>query len=157
MVIPIYKPQQAVKCYTKIRPEFGPDNEGRIAYIVQTAYRLKETGSDFCNHLRDCMCHLGYAPTNADNNVWNHVATNGQANKYYEVVLLYVDDCLVISFEANKALGEIEKFFQLKPNSIGPPKIYLGGKVSKVTLPNGIQAWLFSATQYVRTSIKNVE
>ena len=73
------------------------------------------------------------------------------------MVLLYVDDCLVISFEANKALREIGKYFQLKPNSIGPPKIYLGGKVSKVTLPNGVQAWSFSATQYVRKAIKNVE
>ena len=73
------------------------------------------------------------------------------------MVLLYVDDCLVISFEADKALSEIGKYFQLKPNSIGPPKIYLGGKVIKVTLPNGVQAWSFSATQYVREAVKNVE
>ena len=30
------------KYYTKLGPEFGPDYEGRIAYIVQAAYGLKE-------------------------------------------------------------------------------------------------------------------
>ena len=65
------------KYYTKIGPEFGPDYEGYIAYIVQAAYRLKEAGADFRNHLCDCMCHLGYALTNSDNDVWTRVATNG--------------------------------------------------------------------------------
>ena len=70
------------KYYTKLGPEFGPNYEGCIAYIVQAAYGLKEAGADFCNHLRDCMCHLGYTPSNADNNVWTCLATNGQANEY---------------------------------------------------------------------------
>ena len=70
-----------------------------------------------------------------------HSNCNGQANEYYKVVLLYLDDCLVISFDNDKALREIGKYFQLKLNSIGPPKIYLGGKVIKVTLPNGVKAW----------------
>ena len=99
------------KYYTKLGPEFGPDYEGRIAYIVRAAYGLKEAGADFRNHLRDCMCHLGYEPSNADNDVWTRLASNGQANEYYEVVLLYVDDCLVISFEADKALRETGKYF----------------------------------------------
>ena len=73
------------------------------------------------------------------------------------MVLLYVDDCLVISHEADTALGEVGKYFNLKPSSIGPPKLYLGGKISTIILPNGVKAWTFSPTQYVREAVKNVE
>jgi len=45
----------------------------------------------------------------------------------------------------------------LKPGSIGPPKIYLGGKVSQVDLPNGSKAWAFSASQYVQEAVKTLE
>ena len=43
------------KYYTNFGPEFGPDYEGRVAYIVQAAYRPKEAGADFRNHLCVCM------------------------------------------------------------------------------------------------------
>ena len=52
---------------------------------------------------------------------------------------------------------EIGKYFFIKPKSIGPPKIYLGNKVSKVTLDNGVDAWSFSSSQYVLNAVKNVE
>ena len=52
---------------------------------------------------------------------------------------------------------ELGKSFYLKEESIGPPTVYLGNKVSKVTLENNVQAWSFSSCQYVRESISNVE
>ena len=48
------------KYYTKLGPEFGPEYKGRLSFVVRAAYSLKETGSDFRNHLQDFMCHLGY-------------------------------------------------------------------------------------------------
>jgi len=41
--------------------------------------------------------------------------------------------------------------------SIGLTKIYLEGKVSKVTLPSGVWAYSFSSCQYVQETVKNVE
>ena len=52
---------------------------------------------------------------------------------------------------------EIGKYWIMKPNSIGPPKLYLGNKVSKVTLENGVSAWSFGSSQYVQSAIANVE
>ena len=40
---------------------------------------------------------------------------------------------------------------------IGPPTVYLGGRVCKVQLENGVCAWSFSSSQYVQSAIKNVE
>ena len=49
------------------------------------------------------------------------------------------------------------RYFELKEESIGPPDHYLGGKVRKVQLENGVYAWAFSSSQYVQTAVKNVE
>ena len=49
------------------------------------------------------------------------------------------------------------KYWTMKPGSLGPPTIYLGNKVSKVTLENGVKAWSFSSSQYVQGAVSNVE
>ena len=51
----------------------------------------------------------------------------------------------------------VGKYFYIKDGSVGPPTIYLGNKVSKVTLANGQQAWGFSSSQYVQNAVKNIE
>jgi hypothetical protein len=45
----------------------------------------------------------------------------------------------------------------LKPGSIGDPDIYLGGKLRKVTLPNGVEAWGISPSKYIQEAVKSVE
>ena len=65
------------------------------------------------------------------------IRTDG-LTKYYEYVLLYADDCLVISDRAEIMLRDkIEKYFELKELSIGQPTKYLGGKLREVELKNG--------------------
>ena len=85
-------------------------------------------------------------------------AIKDNGSTYWEYVLLYVDDCLCISMNADRVIrSEIGRYFIIKPKSIGPPDIYLGNKVSKVTLDNGIDAWSLSSFQYVQNSVRNVE
>ena len=45
----------------------------------------------------------------------------------------------------------------MKPGSIESPRIYLGTKIGKVQLPNGVETWAMSMSQYVREAVKNVE
>ena len=84
-------------------------------------------------------------------------ATRADGQEYYEYILLYVDDCLCISENPKPALLQIDKYFPIKPASIGPPKTYLGGTVSKIQLPNGVHAWAFSSSQYVHEAVKSAE
>lgn len=79
-------------------------------------------------------------------------------SEYWEMVLLYVDDALVISHQGQKIIrDEIGKYFKFKEASIGPPDIYLGGELRKVKLQNGANAWSFSSAKYVREAVSNVK
>ena len=80
-----------------------------------------------------------------------------KGEEYYEHVLLYVDDVLVVSEHPRECLLEIDKYFPMKPESIGICKLYLGDKMSQVQLPNGVNAYVMSMSQYVQEAIKNVE
>ena len=104
------------------------------------------------------MNHLGFTSSRADPDVWFRSAKQTTGEEYYEYVLLYVDDVLVISERAEQVLRkEIGQQFVLKDESIGKPTQYLGGKLREVTLANGVLVWSFSSTQYVQAAVKNVE
>ncbi len=73
-------------------------------------------------------------------------------------MLLQTDDALVVSDNAEQVLrNELGRHFTLKEESIGPPKMHLGGHVRKVQLENGVECWAFSSSQYVQAAVKNVE
>ena len=104
------------------------------------------------------MHFLGFTSCPADPDVWMHLALKSDRTPIYDYVLLYTDDTLVISENAKSILkNEIGRYFKLKKESIGPPNLYLGGRLSKVQLDNGTWAWGFSASQYVQAAMKNVE
>ena len=77
--------------------------------------------------------------------------------KYYAYVLLYVDDCLCIHHDAETQLEQLDKYFPMKPGSIGDPDIYLGSKIRKVNLENGVEAWANSPSKYVQEAVRNTE
>jgi hypothetical protein len=145
------------KFYVICGPEFGSENIGKKAIVKRALYGTKSASRDFRNHLRDCMDHLGYESCKADPDLWMRVSLSDEGSEYYEYILLYVDDCLCISQHPDKSLDKLGKYFTLKPGSVGPPKLYLGGKLSEVTLPNGVTAWAISASQYIQEAVKNVE
>jgi hypothetical protein len=72
-------------------------------------------------------------------------------------VLIYVDNILCGSHQPHKVLRWINKFFPMKAGSISEPDIYLGAKVSKVQLENGVLAWALSPSKYVQEAVRNLE
>jgi hypothetical protein len=93
-------------------PEFGLENVGHVALIHQALYGGKVDGCNFWHHLRDCMGHLGFTSSRADLDVWFHMSKQTTGEDYYEYILLYVDDVLAISDQANNVLQkEIGQYF----------------------------------------------
>ena len=145
------------KYYITCGLEFGLENVGKRALIVRALYGGKASGRDFRNSLRSCMGHIGFESCKADPDVWMRPATKSDGTQIYEYVLLYTDDALVVSEFGEKILREeLGKYFELKEESIGTPDIYLGGKVSKVTLENGVKAYSFGSSKYVQAAVNNV-
>ena len=147
------------KHYVICGAEFGLENVGKIALIRRALYGGKASGADFWRHLRSCMQHdLDFTPCKADSEVWMRPAKKDSGEEYWEYVLLYVDGTLCISMNGRHVLeNEIGRYFYIKDGSVGPPDIYLGNKVTKVTLENGKKAWAWSSSQYVQNAVKNIE
>jgi hypothetical protein len=104
------------------------------------------------------MTELGYKSCLADPDVWLHPnVCESDGHKYYEYVLIYVDDILCVSHQPRAVLSRVDKFFPMKPGLIGEPDYYLGAKVSKVKLPNTVTAWVLSPSKYVQEAVKNLE
>ena len=65
---------------------------------------------------------------------------------------------VLISLKLSKeSVLQLDKFFKMQPSYVAPPSIYLGGKVKKIRLPNMVEAWTFSSSQYVQEAVSNVE
>ena len=103
------------------------------------------------------MHFINYISCPADPDVWMRPVIKSDGAKCYDYVLLYVDDALVVSENAESVFrNELGRYFDLLEESVGPTDLYLGGKVRKVKLENGVNAWAFSSSQYVQTAVKNV-
>ena len=104
------------------------------------------------------MRHFDFVSCLADPDVWMQPDVKSDGTEYYEYILLYTNDVLcVYEFTERTLRKELDKYFKLKPNSIGPPKLYLGAGIRKVELENGAKGWAASSSQYVQESVKNVE
>ena len=101
------------------------------------------------------MNHIKFTSCLSDPNFWMRPAIKSDGSKYYEYVLLYVDDCLVILENGEDILTqEIGRYFKLKEGSVGPPTIYLGGTMRQVTIENGTKCWSHSSSKYARAAIQ---
>ena len=104
------------------------------------------------------MQHLGFSSCKADSDIWMRPSKKDDGSEYWEYILLYMDDALVISDRGEDIIRkELGRCFYIKEESIGPPTLYLGNEDSKVELENGVNAWSFSSSQYVKSAILNVE
>ena len=136
------------KHYIICGSKFPLEYQGKVAIIKRALYGGKKAGYNYWKRMRTCMDHLVFEPCKADPNVWMRKAVKpSDGTEYWEYVLLYVDDALAISHCPKEVLEKkIGKYWIMKPTSIGQPKLYLGNKVSEVTLENGVTAWTFSSS-----------
>jgi hypothetical protein len=54
-------------------------------------------------------------------------------------------------------LAKLDEYFKMKEGSIQVPTFYLGAKLKKTVLPNGVVAWGMSSSKYVQSAVQNVQ
>ena len=70
--------------------------------------------------------YINFTSCPADPDAWMRPAIKSDGSKCYDYVLLYVDDALFVSENAESILrNELGRYFELKEESIGPPRSLL--------------------------------
>ena len=92
------------------------ENIRKKALITRAVYGGKAAAREFCHHLRSCMNFLGFKSSQADTDVWmRKLIRKDEVTDYYKYVILYTDDCIVISDRGESVLRtETEKYFYIK-------------------------------------------
>ena len=124
------------------------------------------------------MRDLGFTPCLADTDVWMRPAVDTtrldssehaevkdttdspKGERYWEYVLIHVDDLLVASRRATEIMESISQIYKLKENQAtkkcyGPPEMYLGTRIhkwrDKDADPDDPYCWPMSGDHYVKT------
>eukprot|EP00978_Attheya_sp_CCMP212_P029024 scaffold101740_cov51-Attheya_sp.AAC.2 len=108
------------------------------------------------------MRELGFEPSDADPDAWMQAVTKLDGFKYYEYVLIYVNDILALVEHPEKVMISLSDIYRLKKDkktgkAYAPPERYLGANIGQYDLPDSEKAWYMSSDDYVREAVKTVE
>jgi hypothetical protein len=143
--------------YVDSRPEFGPNNFGKTVIIVRAIYGLKSSGATWHAKLSETLRSIDFKPSYADPDVWMHPATKSAGFQYYEYILVYVDDIVVILAAPSSIMKTIQKAYRLKEEP-SPPKSYLGATIKTWSIPGETrQVWSMNSNQYLKEALSYVE
>ena len=140
-------------------PEFG-SRQGMVVKVVRALYGLKLSGALWRSMFNSTILDMGFEPTVADPNVYRRANAKPDGFKYYEYILVYVDDVLILSHDTNAHLERIRASYDLNPDRIGPPTRYLGADVKRLIRPkdsSGRENWALSANTYVKNAVQNIK
>jgi hypothetical protein len=76
---------------------------------------------------------------------------------YWAYILIYVDDILCVHHDPGSPLVNLDEYFKMNEGSIQVPTFYLGAKLNKTVLPNGVVAWGMSSRKYIQSAVQNVK
>jgi len=140
--------------YSIAGPEFG-EYEGCIVVIVKALYGLKGSGSAWHAHFADTLRWMNFVPSKADPDMWMRPATKPDGSKYYEYLVVYVDDVLIVSHDTQSIVDALMAWpYELKGGTA--PETYLGSTIGRYN-PAGVETWYMSSEQYLDRAIGIVE
>jgi hypothetical protein len=76
---------------------------------------------------------------------------------YWAYILIYVDNILCVHHDPGSPLAKLYEYFKMKEGSIQAPHLYVGAKLKKTVLHNGVVAWGMSSRKYVQSAVHNVK
>ena len=145
------------KLYTYAGLEFGQEDHGKLLVITRALYGLKSSGAAYRAHFAQNLRDLGFTSCLADADVWRRESTKPNGEIYYEYLLTYVDDCLVLSVNPDLIINRLQTEFKYRMKDVEEPKRYLGALVSRYDLGDKITGWSMSAELYLKRAIEEIE
>ena len=139
-------------------PECGAELNGKPCKLVRALYGLKSSGAAWRALFAAFITNgLSFQPTKIDPDVYMRKNHRNGGSPYYEYLLVYVDDVLVISHSPAEVMEQIGKEFEIKNKEYGPPTSYLGAGISKVQLSTGETCWSMDSKKYVKAAIQVIQ
>ena len=133
------------------------DDMGKVSVITRALYGLRSSGASWRAMLARTLEDFGFQNTMADPDVWRRHSKRENGTEYYELLLVYVDDILLVSHQPKPTLEELGKIYALKDGSLDKPEIYLGAQLYEHFLPDGRKAWAMASDKYVKSAVTTVE
>jgi hypothetical protein len=139
-----------------------------IRNLLQQAFRTQShIGSDNFLKVRISRYWLTYVCYNstlkrhqcrADRDLWMKAETcPDDGVLYWAYILIYVDDIFCVHHDPGSPLAKLDEYFKMKGGSIQVPTFYLGAKLNKTVMPNGVVAWGMSSSKFVQSAVQNVK
>ena len=125
--------------------------------IERALYGLKSSDAAWRQMLSDSIKKMGFANCKGDPDLYFKPQVKGDGIRYYEYLLVYVDDILCISHDTVAMMDELAARYCLKNGSVGPPERYLGADTKITQATSGLECWAMSSDSYVREAVKVVE
>ena len=137
--------------------EVGTEDKGKVCVMTRALYGLKSSGASWRATLMATLYEMGFVDTRADPCVLRRKAKRESGEEYYELILVYVDDILLVSEKPQPVLDEIDSHYKIKAGSTGEPSVYLGAQIYKHSLPDGRWAWGMTSEKYIANAVRIVE
>ena len=95
-------------------PEFG-SRQGTVVKVVRALYGLKSSGASWRAIMNTSILEMGFTSSIADPDVYLRPNAKPDGSKYYEYILVYVDDVLIVSHSPNTHLERIKASLRTQP------------------------------------------
>ena len=124
--------------------------------ITQALYGLKSAGAAWRTFFAQALTRLEFKPMQGDRDVYIKPQTKPNGDRYYEMLLVDVDDILIISHDTKPIIDGIASQFCLKEDSLCAPNQYLGTTIKIYTDNSGSECWAMSSDEYVKAVVTDV-
>jgi hypothetical protein len=127
-----------------------------VALIVRALYGLKSRGAAWHAYFTQSLTDLGFVSCKSDPDAWRRPATNVTGNKYYEYILVYVDELLIVSESPQDILDKLADEHKYRLKDVGSPKRFLRANIGKRTI-EGQEYWYIAAEDSLNKALATVE
>ena len=104
--------------------ECGEDKVS-VLNIDHALHGIKYAGYSWRSVLAVVLQEIGLDPTTIDPNFWIRAAMRLYGYEYYKMIHVYVDDIMIVYYIGDEVARKIDKFYNIKEGSQGPPTRYI--------------------------------
>ena len=135
--------------------EFGGE-AGEVFIIRKAIYGLKSSGFSWRQMLSQSLMDLKFECTIADADVYRRRAAKRDGTLYYELLMTYVDDIIIVSANPKEPMDKLNEIYEFGEEA-KPPERYLGANITQWQLPDGKMCWAMSGKDYVKNAVNIVK